>query len=59
MGDHSRPKGQPRRSPALHGVGESKWDMNEALLSRAEEMGNPSANGSATKVSKVGKGPAH
>ena len=36
MEDHSILKGQPRRIQALHGGGASKWDMKEALLSRAE-----------------------
>jgi len=41
--------------PALHGRGASKLDMKEALLSRAEVAGTPSAKGTATKVSKVGR----
>ena len=32
-----------------------KWDMKEALLSRAKVMGAPSTKGRATKVSKVGR----
>jgi len=32
----------------------SKWDMKEALLSRAEVTGTLSAKGRGTKVSKVG-----
>src|SRR6218665_1915046 len=55
MGDHSIPKGQPQRRPALHDGGASKWDMKEALLSRAKVTGAPSAKGRATKVSKVGR----
>ena len=31
--------------------------MKEALLSRVEVAGTPSAKGRATKVSKVGRGP--
>jgi len=54
MGDQSIPKGQPRRRPAaLHGGGASKSNMKEALLSRAEVAGNPSAKGRATKDRKV------
>src|SRR6218665_1109775 len=41
MGDHSIPKGQPRRRPALHDGGASKWDMKEALLSRPKVTGAP------------------
>ena len=58
VGDNSIPKGQPRRvgeGPALHGGGASKWDMKEALLSRAKVTGAPSAKGRATKISKVGR----
>ena len=36
--------------PALHGGGARKWDMKEALLSRAKVTGAPSAKGRATKV---------
>jgi len=31
----------------MHGGGASKWDMKEALLSRAKVMGAPSAKGRA------------
>jgi len=34
-------------TPALLGGGASKWDMKEALLSRAEVAGTPSAKGRA------------
>jgi len=40
-------------TPALHGGGESKWDMKEALaalLSRAEAAGAQSAKRRAAKV---------
>ena len=37
--------------PALHDGGASKWDMKEALLSRAKVTG---AKGRAIKVGKVG-----
>src|SRR6218665_1371683 len=39
-----------------HGEGASKWDMKEALLSRAKVKGAPSAKRRATKVSRVGRG---
>jgi len=59
MEDHSIPKGQLLEGPALHGGGTGKWDMKEALLSRAEVAGTPSAKGRTTKVSKVGRGLAY
>jgi len=34
----------------------AKWDLKEALLSRAEGAGTPSAKRGATIVSKVGRG---
>src|SRR6218665_716199 len=40
--------------PDLHSGVARKWDMKEALLSRAEVAGTPSAKGRTTKVSKVG-----
>jgi len=43
-----------REGPALHGIGTNKWDMKEALVSRAEVVGTPSAKGRPTKVSEVG-----
>src|SRR6218665_2277539 len=46
----------PTTEKALHDGGASKWDMKEALLSRAKVTGAPSAKGRATKVSKVGRG---
>ena len=42
--------------PVLHGGGASKWDTEEALLSRVEVAGIPSAKERATKVSKLGRG---
>jgi len=36
--------------PALHSGGASKWDMKEALLSRAEVAGTPNAKGRATRA---------
>jgi len=54
MGDHSIPKGQPRKRPGS--AWWSKWDMKEALLSRTKVAGAPSGKGKATKVGKVGKG---
>jgi len=56
MGDHSIPKANHGEGPALHGGGASKWEMKEALLSRAEVAGTPGAKGRATKVNKVDRG---
>ena len=39
-----------REGPALHGGSVSKWNMKEAMLSRAEVAGTMSAMGRATKV---------
>ena len=39
----------------MHGGGASKWDMKEALFSRAKVTGAPNAKVRATKVSKVGR----
>ena len=52
MGYHSIPKGQPRKRPGSawwRTGGGSKWDMKEALLSRAEVAGAPSGMGWATR----------
>ena len=56
MGDHSIPKANHGEGPVLHGGGASKWEMKEALLSRAEVAGTPGVKGRATKVNKVGRG---
>jgi len=54
IGDHTRPKGDHGEGPVLRGGGTckptSKWDMKEALFSRAKVTGTPSAKGRPTQV---------
>src|SRR6218665_608706 len=52
MGDHSIPKANHGKGPALHGGGASKWDMKEALLSRTKVACAPSGK----RATKVGRG---